>query len=119
VEVCWAEDRPGGVADCELFAVEGSDPRARVVFTALRPVTDFKLLSLSFESMTDDGVITFGIEELYTLDRLTPERPLAADMTFFGTIPNNGVSYVDETGTLRRFAVDMSGQDGSVYLWEF
>ena len=38
---------------------------------------------------------------------------------FYGLIPNNGISYVDETGATRTFAVDMSGEDGSLYLWEF
>jgi len=63
--------------------------------------------------------MTFDVEELYTLDRLTADRPLVVSTTFYGLIPNNGISYVDETGTTRFFAVDMSGEDGSLYLWEF
>lgn len=36
--------------------------------------------------------------------------------TFYGAIPNYGISYVDGNGAARSFAVEMSGEDGSVVL---
>ena len=39
--------------------------------------------------------------------------------TFFGDLPNNGVSYVGEDGATRNFAVNVSGEDGSLMLTEF
>ena len=40
-------------------------------------------------------------------------------MMFFGTIPNNGISYVDGEGVTRRFVLDQSGEDGSLLMTEF
>ena len=35
------------------------------------------------------------------------------------SIPGTGISYVDENGVTRRFAVEISGMDGSLILQEF
>lgn len=40
-------------------------------------------------------------------------------MTFSGDIPNYGISYVDEQGTTRNYALEVSGKDGSILLSEF
>ena len=72
-------------------------------------ITDFKELSLTFES----------IEETYNHGTLTPETPLLTRMELIGTIPNNGISYVDGSGNTRYFAVEVSGYDGSLLLTEF
>lgn len=42
-----------------------------------------------------------------------------AGLEFPGDMPSNGISYVDADGVTRNFAVDMSGMDGSLFLWEF
>lgn len=101
------------------FNVTDDESCVHVLFTASEPVTDFKVLYLTCEDIDDNGSITFSFEELYSQPELTPERPLAAGMVFLGEIPNNGISYVDPDGVTRRFAVDMSGRDGSLFLWEF
>lgn len=56
-------------------------------------ITDFKELSLTFESIDDDGNIQFAVEETYNHGTLTPETPLVTRMELIGTIPNNGISY--------------------------
>lgn len=94
-------------------------PQTRIVLSTNATVRDFKVLALTEADMDDDGEMHFKTEEIYKLDRLTADRPLLVSTTFYGEIPNNGISYVDETGTTRCFAVDMSGEDGSLYLWEF
>lgn len=48
----------------------------------------------------------------------TPERPLEASLVFLGDIPNNGISFTDADGNVKYCAVDMSGMDGSLILWE-
>ena len=82
-------------------------------------ITDFKELSLTFESIDDDGNIQFAVEETYNHGTLTPETPLVTRMELIGTIPNNGISYVDGSGNTRYFAVEVSGYDGSLLLTEF
>lgn len=94
-------------------------PQTRIVLSTNATVRDFKVLALTDGDMDDDGNMHFTTEEIKTFDRLTADRPLVVATTFYGLIPNNGISYVDETGKTRTFAVDMSGEDGSLYLWEF
>ena len=59
------------------------------------------------------------MEEMYHLDRLTPEKHLLVEMTFWGTMPSYGYSFVDENGETQRFTLEMSGMDGSIYTAEF
>ena len=66
-----------------------------------------------------NDTLTYSARELYTLTSLTPERPLVVTMVFYGDTPNNGISYVDANGQVRRFALGQSGMDGSLYLNEF
>lgn len=91
----------------------------RVLFTTNKTVSDFKILHLTCETIDDDGNITFAVEETYSQPELTPDRPLVAGLEFPGDMPSNGISYVDADGVTRKYAVDMSGMDGSLFLWEF
>ena len=76
------------------------------------------MLALILEDADEQGTLTFAAQELYVQDVLAPERPLVVNMTFYGAIPNYGISYVDAGGTERRFAVEVSGEDGSLLLLE-
>ena len=116
VKVQWAEDVQGGLPDCESYIPE--DAQAMVVFSAESKVKDFKILALSFEEADENGKAVFSAEELYDHGILEPEHPLMAGMTYIGSIPNNGISYVDENGMTRFFAVEVSGYDGSLLLSE-
>ena len=50
-----------------------------------------------WEPADDDGTIRFTVEEIYNYGTTTPETPLLTGMEFIGTIPNNGISYVDSS----------------------
>ena len=118
INVDFAKDNQLSDGQFESFtAVE--PPQTKIIFSTNATVRNFNVLALTNGDVDEDGDMTFDVEELYTLDRLTADRPLVVSTTFYGLIPNNGISYVDETGTTRFFAVDMSGEDGSLYLWEF
>ena len=81
------------------------------------PVRDFTVLRLGMEEYYDDGSILFSAEPIAMGD-LSPENPVAVSLSFLGTIPNYGVSYVDGNGVLHRFALIESGYDGSILLDE-
>ena len=119
VQVQWAEDVLQDFSDYDTFAVEGAEPPVQIVFSSETGARDFKVLALTLADVDAAGEMTFSTEELYTLDVLTPERPLVVETAFYGSIPNNGISYVDERGNTRCFAVEMSGADGSLILWEY
>lgn len=104
--------------NADFFTAETGEMQTRIVFSTDAAVRDFKVLALSFDEISEDGNIRFSKKELYSQARLTPDRPLVVTTVFYGDIPNNGVSYVDKDGVTRTFAVDMSGEDGSLYLSE-
>ena len=103
----------------DVFTAESGDVQMQIVFTTDAVVRDFKVLALSDGDFGDDEKMHFTTKVLYEQPHLTPDRPLAVTTVFYGLIPNNGISYVDKDGVTRTFAVDMSGEDGSLYLWEF
>lgn len=115
----WAEDALAGVTEYdECTAFEG-EPQAKVLLSAERAVRDLKVLRLTFTEISEEGKVSFDVEERYGQKELLPGRPLLVRMMFFGTIPNNGISYVDGEGVTRRFVLDQSGEDGSLLLTEF
>lgn len=119
VHVQWAEDVLTDLSDYERFRLGLDEEPPLIYFSTEQTIEDFKELSLTFESIDDDGNVKFAVEETYYHGTLTPESPLLVRMELIGTIPNNGVSYVDSSGKTRYFAVEVSGYDGSLLLSEF
>ena len=114
VTVSYAEE--GTLPEkCSVFVADGGEYAVQLVCAASGPVTDFRVLSLVMTDFRDDGPV-FAETELYRQETLTPGCPLAVTLTFAGDLPNNGISYVDDTGETLRFALSMSGEDGSLLL---
>ncbi len=90
-----------------------------VMFSARRPVTNFEVLDLEMTYDEANDSFSFNTETLYAREALTPDQPIRVRLAFYGDIPNNGVSFVDEDGTLCHYALDMSGEDGTLYLSAF
>lgn len=119
VHVQWAEDVLTDLSDYERFRLGLDEEQPLIYFSTEQTIEDFKELSLTFESIDDYGNVRFAVEETYYHGTLSPESPLLVRMELIGTIPNNGVSYVDSSGKTRYFAVEVSGYDGSLLLSEF
>lgn len=117
VTAIFASDADVSVYD--EFIADTDEAQEKILFMANSTVKDFQVLSLSLEDVDENGKVTFSTEKLYGLDALTPEHPLMVSMTIYGTIPHYGISYVDENGAARSFAVGISGMDGSLMLQEF
>ena len=90
----------------DTFVASESDPKTGVVFSVNNPIKNFKVLSLHFK-------------ELYTKEVFRPDRQLLVKFTFFGSIPNNGISYTDPNGKTRYYSISQSGMDGSLIFIEF
>lgn len=120
VQVQMAEgDMASRSSAYDTFIASSSEPRVRMVFSVKSPVKDFKVLALNATDIDANGKVIYAVDERYVQDKLTPERPLVMETVFFGSIPNNGISYVDGNGVLKRFTVEISGKDGSLILSEF
>ena len=103
----------------DTISITDSETQVNVMISAYDTVTDLKILSLTCENIDDNGNITFAVSEVYSQPELAAGSYIVAGMEFFGLIPNNGISYVDTDGVEKRYAIDMSGEDGSLFLWEF
>ena len=76
-------------------------------------------LQLSVKNIDNDGNIEFLYEERYSLDTLTTDLPVCAGLVFPGDTPSNGFMYTDNDGNDHLFVLDVSGKDGSLYIWEY
>ena len=115
--VKWAED----VIDLKNeigVILSDDDPVSRAVIYTDKAVREFRALALSAPEVDDDGNLSFAATERYVIGVLEPENPIVLTVTFYGDLPSWGVSYVDETGKIRTFALDVSGEDGAAVLTE-
>lgn len=115
----WIEDvylEPNGY---DVFTADELEYQRQVVFITISKVSDFKILSLNFESVDENGNVKYATEVLYGQNELKPERPLMVGMSCDSTIPCYGISYMDGNGVIRNFAIEVSGMDGAVLLSEF
>jgi len=116
VKAQWGEDALPELDAYDEFVASSAEPQAQVVFTADRELSRFSVLAIAIDTAAGDNVPVFTEQVLHTQETLTPDRPLVVTMTFYGDLPNNGISFVDESGMERRFAVSVSGRDGSLEL---
>ncbi|MGM9550553.1 MAG: hypothetical protein ACI3V5_12020 [Faecousia sp.] len=114
-----------GEVDCGWVTLYDGPDSCCILFTTDSRVTDFTLLDLSVEDFTESGAVIFSAtpvafdEERDSLPSvMTPDTPVAVQLIFPGDLPAYGISYVDAGGDLRRFAIEVSGYDGSVLLEE-
>ena len=117
IEGQWEKD-VNQLGPHDVFVAGQGESYAGVVFSVKKPIKNFKVLSLHFKEFKDNKPV-FLFHELYTKDVFRPDRKLLVKFTFFGSIPNNGISYTDSTGKTRYYTVDASGKDGSLYFTEF
>lgn len=114
-----------GDVDCDWVTLYDGDGATLLLFTTDSPVTEFTVLTLELKDFTETGAAIFsampvvleeGLDSLPEV--MTANTPVAVQLGFMGTIPNYGISYVDGGGNLRRFAIEVSGYDGSLLLRE-
>ena len=114
-----------GDVDCNWVTLYDGPDSCCILFTTDSRVTDFTLLDLFAEDFTETGAVIFSATPV-ELDGergslpsvMTPDTPVAVQLIFPGDLPAYGISYVDAGGNLRRFAIEVSGYDGSVLLEE-
>ena len=104
----------------EEFIDDDSEYQVKVLFTVNTSVKDFRYFEIASVDVDEDENIIYNMgNELYSADKLTNERPIVIGMSFPGSMPSRGISFTDETETVRYFAVLMSGKDGSLFMDEF
>ena len=118
IKPVWARELPTS-KNYKAVVLDSSEPQVRIALVATRPVHDLSLLRLELEDISDEGKPRFKTQVLHKYAELKPEQTLIIAMTFYGSIPCYGFSYRDADGTVRHFAIQESGMDGSLELVTF
>ena len=58
-------------------------------------------------------------EVLYTIDEMAPDHAFLAHVAFWGDMTTYGISFTDENGESRHYAISISGKDGSLVCTEY
>ncbi|MBR5337986.1 MAG: hypothetical protein IK152_08370 [Lachnospiraceae bacterium] len=118
----WTKESSAG----ELISGDSSDVIAElkndgptVVFTAKKSVKNFRIVKLSAKFIDDDGHFELLYENANTPTTLNPDKPVSEKLEFGETIPTVGYMYTDATGKDRLFPMGLSGEDGSLIVWEY
>ena len=114
----FADDSEKQPENSSLYVLSDSPDAVTVVFNAEKPVRNFKILELECTFVTEDGKPVFNTNSVKSWKELVPGQPLEVTMEFAGDIPNNGFFYIDEDGAVRRFSLELSGEDGSLIATE-
>ena len=92
-----------------------------ILITSDSWVSNLSILNLFVEDVADDGTMTLSATlagDDCHWDTVTSDTPIAVQLIFPGDLPAYGISYEDQYGVLRRFAIEVSGYDGSLLLRE-
>ncbi len=124
--VPWADPEPEDPLPVRVDWAEATD-RALVVdadgeyvtIMADAPVSDVALLALALTDCDEDGNAAFDETVVRAQDALHPDAPLVVRIAFPGDTPSYGLRFTDAYGEVRRFAIGISGMDGTLVLEEY
>ena len=119
VSVRWLEEAGALMDYDECSVASGEEGTSCIVFIPERPVKQFTILSLTVVDVNESGSIEFeAYPEMSGPKDSWLERPLVTEVAFTGDLPQYGFQYEDENGDVRRFALVISGRDGSILMQE-
>ncbi len=118
LSIAWAKDVLPTLSDYAEFAATTDEGSCQVVLSTDGQIEDLRVYGLTLDYIEEGTSIHFSKEELYSHGTLTRKKPLVLTVIFYGTVPYYGISYTDTNGETRYYAIDESGMDGSVLLWE-
>ena len=98
------------------YTMKSNTFKTKVFFVPSNNVKDFKLYGLTYKSMDDKGKVKYDKKVLFSVNTLTAQKPLLADVEPSETVPTTGISFVDNKGKTQKYVVHESGEDGSLLL---
>ena len=120
VEAYYADDEAlERLESYYTYTDNNSADSSKIIIYTDYPVKDFKIVEITYEESDSAGFILKTGDTLYSLDELTADIPLVAEIPFGEVIPLRGIVYTDANGTARQFAITMSGKDGSLILMDY
>jgi hypothetical protein len=111
--VVFADERQLSAYECREWMAEESEDIVKLAFRSEEVLKDLHFFLLQYEKDFDTE------EELYFLSELTPEMALLTGVVFYGDNTAYGISFTDENGEKRKFAVSISGRNGALIMEEW
>ncbi len=90
----------------------------KIVITTNVTLQNFAFIEVGYREEAE-SIVFYESNTLHSLSELSPEKPFVVTWMEQGVIPHRGVTYSDEYGTQKYYAISMSGEDGSLLLTEF
>lgn len=119
INIAWQRDSRLDLTQAEHFSAPNADSAAKVVLMSDEPLPSFKVLGLELANVDESGKVSYNVKALYTKAMLQAKTPFVLTLTTFEFTPYTGISFEDDLGRERQFAIGQSGMDGSVTLSEF
>ena len=111
----YADYAPEDFNAFHAYWSEDTDYITAIGFTAAEKLTDVRFGLLDWFE-TESWQMA---EVLYAMDEMDPDHAFLAQVVFWGDMTTYGISFTDESGEARHFAVSISGKDGSLVCTEF
>jgi len=93
------------------------DPVVTMIFTLLRPAADVAVMTLYDQEIDEEGNLGFCGDTLEWWERLDSQERIVVKHVFEGDLPDLGIFFIlEDDGTERDFAVEISGEDGGLFL---
>ena len=114
----WLRDVQADVQQYGMVKVPNASEFVKVVLRSDKSLSNFKVLSLTLLSVDEQGNAHFDAQPVYRQELLMADTPLVMQLADTEAVPANAIAFDDELGRERRFAVSISGMDGSLQLSE-
>ena len=114
----WLRDVQADVQQYGMVKVPNASEFVKVVLRSDKSLSNFKVLSLTLLSVDEQGNAHFDAKPVYRQELLMADTPLVMQLADTEAVPANAIAFDDELGRERRFAVSISGMDGSLQLSE-
>ncbi len=112
-------ENTAGYEEFYEFSASDSEYRLTTVIAANSAVSDFKVYKLTWKDSGANMLVPeLSAEPLYTLEKLTPDKPLKLTIVFMGDMPEYAITFKDKNGEDKSYALEQSGMDGSILLSE-
>ncbi|MBQ6221287.1 MAG: hypothetical protein IJJ44_01555 [Solobacterium sp.] len=118
-EISFVDPEDPNIADYLHADVSGEGVSSDILLYPLKNMKDFKFSSITLTGMDPWDHPQYSSEDLFLIDELPADTPLAVTLTFIGDLPGYGFSFTDTDGRERHFALWVSGENGSLSLGEY
>ena len=94
------------------------ETQSEILLTAKEKLSDVHFVKLGLEGVNDDGRPLYSADEKIYFESIAKDEEVIMLVTFFGDMPEYGLTFTDPDGEEHAFAIWVSGMDGSLSFEE-